>query len=874
MSETNPKDLSTPLRSARNDKGFASANLNREKAANLYAWIKSELRLLKSDGRRRAAVALAVCLSALLAVWLCSLPLNLFPGVSYSTVVEASGGELLGARVAEDGQWRFPPADTVPRRYAVCLVQFEDRHFYAHHGVNPAAIARAAVQNLRSGRTVSGGSTITMQVIRLSRAAAGARAAMNSPSNGQGRPEGSHQGTVQAPERSHKKAVQAPERSHKKAVQTPERSHKKAVRAPERTLIEKVVEAFLATRLELRCTKEEILALYASHAPFGGNVVGIEAASRRYFGRPASELSWAEAATLAVLPNSPSLIHPGRNRDLLRSKRDRLLVRLYNIGVIDAVTFELACAEPLPEQPQPLPQTAYHLVEKYRRTNPGETVRTGVDMSLQNRLESTINRWNTEFSKMGIRDLSAVVIDVHTGETLAYCGNANISTDRPDGRSSENPKLREGALVDIADSPRSTGSILKPFLYGAMLQDGGILPHTLIPDTPLNIGGFTPQNFDLQFSGAVSASEALARSLNVPYVRMLREYGVRNFHELLRKAGMTTLTRPPDEYGLSLILGGAEGKLAEITKMYAAMSAWYQHITDWHPSEWPLTDRCALWWIFDTLKELNRPDEMDWRLVPSLRKIAWKTGTSYGFRDAWAVGVTRDYAVGVWAGNANGESASGLVGARTAGPVLFDIYNMLPPSEWFDEPSRDEYVYAEVCRSSGFLKGQFCEECDSMIVPAAGLRGRVCPYHKPVLLTKDGTRRLTSPSPGCITRNFFILPPAMEWYYRRSHSDYTPLPPLQPGSLVTTSSPMAFIYPEQGSTVFIPRALDGSDGEIVFSLAHTNPETEVFWHLDSDYMGSTRFLHRLSLRPSRGSHTITAVDVAGNSASVGFTVEN
>jgi len=434
--------------------------------------------------------------------------------------------------------------------------------------------------------------------------------------------------------------------------------------------------------------------------------------------------------------------------------------------------------------------------------------------------------------------------------------------------------LRDGALVDIADSPRSTGSILKPFLYGAMLQNGDILPHTLIPDTPLNVGGFTPQNFDLQFSGAVSASDALARSLNVPYVRMLRDYGVRNFHELLRKAGMTTLTRAPDEYGLSLILGGAEGKLAEVTKMYAAMSAWYQHITDWIPSEWPLTDRCALWWVFDTLKELNRPDEMDWRLVPSLHKIAWKTGTSYGFRDAWAVGVTRDYAVGVWAGNANGESASGLVGARTSGPVLFDIFNMLPPSRWFDEPSRDEYVYAEVCRRSGFLKGQFCEECDSLMAPTAALRGRVCPYHKPVLLTKDGTRRLTSPSPGCITRNFFTLPPAMEWYYRRSHSDYTPLPPLHPGTLATTSSPMAFIYPEQGSTVFIPRALDGSDGEIVFSLAHTNPETEVFWHLDSDYVGSTRFVHRLSLRPSRGSHTITAVDVSGNSVSSRFSVEN
>lgn len=813
--------------------GISTAILR--KLRDFSSELKAELCLLRHDRRRQVAAVPLLLSLAVLVAYLCCLPRDLFSGVSYSTVVEARDGELLGARTAADGQWRFQSSDTIPDRYAVCLVQFEDRHFYTHHGVNPLAVVRAALQNIRAGHTVSGGSTITMQVIRLSRAGTAAKHPAKDGSAGS--PDG-----------------------------------KSAAR---RTFKEKIVEAVLATRLELRCSKREILSLYAAHAPFGGNVVGIGAASWRYFGRPASDLSWAEAATLAVLPNSPSLIHPGRNRDLLRDKRNRLLQRLYNIAVIDARTLELACAEPLPERPQPLPQTAYHLVEKYNRTNPGETVRTGIDISLQTRLESTINRWNTEFSRIGIRDLSAVVIDVHTGETLAYCGNANIHGTRDDGQLSAGVTPRDGALVDIADSPRSTGSVLKPFLYGAMLQSGDILPRTLIPDTPLNAGGFTPQNFDLQFSGAVSASDALARSLNVPYVRMLRDFGVQNFHELLHKAGMTTLTRLSEDYGLSLILGGAEGKLSEITKMYAAMSAYYQHFTEWLPSEWPLSDRCALWWIFDTLKELNRPDEMDWRLVPSLHKIAWKTGTSYGFRDAWAVGVTPDYAVGVWAGNANGEAASGLVGARTAGPVLFDIYNMLPSSQWFTEPSRDEYVYAEVCRKSGHLSGQFCDERDSLIVPAAGLRTSVCPYHKPVLLTSDGTHRLSSPAPGCITKNFFVLPPAMEWYYRRSHTDYIPLPPLLPGAQAPdTSSPMAFIYPEPGSTLFIPASLDGSEGEVVFSLAHTNPETEVYWHLDSDYIGQTRFLHRLSLRPSRGQHTITVVDEVGNSVSVRFSVEN
>ena len=781
----------------------------------------SEFWAFRRDPRRQRVAVLGVFAVSLLVAWLSCLPRELFPEVPYSTVVLSREGELLGARTASDGQWRFPPTDSLPGRYALCLTQFEDRRFYSHHGVDLPAIVRAASQNLRAGHTVSGGSTITMQVIRLSRASSS-------------RKGGS--GTL-----------------------------------PQRSLSEKIIEAILATRLELRCSKNEILALYAAHAPFGGNTVGLEAASQRYFGRSASELSWAEAATLAVLPNSPSLIHPGRNRSLLEAKRNRLLTRIYNIGLIDAQTLELSCAEPLPAKPLPLPQTASHLVEGYRLTNPGQTILSGIDIHLQQKLESALARWNTEFTSFGIRDLAAVVVNVRSGETLAYCGNSQ----GPESSIADKMSLREGAQVDIAASPRSTGSVLKPLLYCAMLQNGDILPHTLIPDIPLNAGGFTPQNFDLQFSGAVAASGALARSLNVPFVRMLRDYGVRNFKDLLTSCGMTTLSRPSEDYGLSLILGGAEGKLCELTKIYALLSAYYQGFTDYLPTDWPLTDRCAIWWTFDALKELNRPDELDKSLVSSLRRIAWKTGTSYGFRDAWAIGVTRDYAVGVWAGNANGESAPGLVGARTAGPVLFDIYNMLPPGEWFSEPSSRDYVYAEVCRKSGQLKGQFCTESDSLAVPPAALRSKACPYHKPVLLTSDGSHRLQGPAPGCVTGNFFILPPAMEWYYRRTHSDYVPLPPLLPGSLSSGNFiPMAFIYPEQGSSVFIPKKLDGSEGEVVFSLAHSNPETDVYWHLDSEYIGCTRFIHRLSLRPSRGSHSLTAVDGSGNSVSVSFRVEN
>ncbi len=783
------------------------------------------------------------------AAYLCCLPRDLFRDTEYSKVMADRNGELLNARIAADGQWRFPPSDSVPEKFATAIIAFEDKWFRWHPGVNPFSLVRAAGQNLSSGKTVSGGSTITMQVIRLSR----------------GR---------------------------------------------ERTVWQKIVECILATRLELRCSKDEIMALYAAHAPFGGNVVGLEAAAWRYFGKPSSELSWGEAATLAVLPNAPSMIHPGRNRELLKQKRDRLLRILLDRGEIDTPTFLLACGEPLPDKPLPLPQYAPHLgfsrhpIPDRQDGGPGKKSgqpdsrnTTTIDIGLQRQAEAVLERWHREFDRKGIHDLAAVVIDVKTMDVLAYCGNVSFASGRP------------GSQVDILQAPRSTGSILKPLLYCALLQEGNILPRTLLPDIPVNINGFSPQNYDLRFYGAVPADEALARSLNVPAVHMLRIYGVPRFHSLLSDAGMTTLTRSPENYGLSLILGGAEGRLYEITRIYARMARQlaYPDITasaetgGMHKeaaskshgpgrglameqdNDFPLTDPEAIWWTFDALKEVNRPDEMDWRLVSSVRRIAWKTGTSYGFRDAWAVGVTPEYAVGVWAGNADGTGVPGLSGATCAGPVMFDIFNFLPSGTdrtsqsaagtWFTEPDGSDFTVAEVCRESGYLAGQYCDRRDTLFLPKAATRSGACPYHKAVTVSADGRYRASAAEPGARTVNMFILPPAMEWYYRQHHPEYIPVPPQRPDTVSDGNwSPMEFIYPGNGSTVTIPRQLDGSIRGAVFNLAHSNPQTEVYWHLDSGYLGSTRYIHQMNIIASPGEHTVTVVDASGNTLSVRFTI--
>lgn len=703
------------------------------------------------------------------AAWLFCLPRDLFEGTSYSTVVVDSSGELLGARIADDGQWRFPPSDAVPEKFAAALVAYEDKHFYSHIGVDPMAVARAMRQNRRAGRTVSGASTITMQVMRLSR----------------GR---------------------------------------------ERTLGAKLLEAFEATRLEAGRSKDEILALYAAHAPFGGNVVGLDAASWRYFGRDAAEMSWAEAAALAVLPNAPSLVHPGRNRELLLEKRNSLLRRLYERGVMSVTDYELALEEELPGEPRELPSYARHLVDYYYLTRRGEKVVTDIDLSLQKRVEYVADRWNGELSKEQIADLAVVVMDVVTGKLIAYVGNACAD------------KRRYGSEVDVARSPRSTGSILKPFLYEACLQDGTILPNTLLSDIPININGFAPQNFSRQFSGAVPAADALARSLNVPAVHMLQQYGVPRFKERLGYLGMTTLTRDASDYGLSLILGGAEGKLLEIVGMYRDLALRSSEI--------------SAWYTLEALSTVNRPDEIDWRLVPSLRKVAWKTGTSWGFRDAWAVGVTPRYAVGVWAGNASGQGAFGLVGARTAGPIMFELFGLLPnDGEWFGGPDPACGVRAEVCRESGRLAGPDCPARDTLLLPSRALESKPCPYHRMVC----GESR-------------FVLPAAMESYYRHNHPEYRPLTKAERGGAGLGPDAMEFLYPLPGSTITVPFHPDGTEGQVTFIVAHSDSDTVVYWHLDKDYIGSTKTIHEFSLSLLPGTHRLSCVDSAGNMISSVFTV--
>lgn len=769
---------------------------------------------------------IAIPVIAILLIWyIVCLPSPLFD-VPYSTVVTDRNGELLGARIAADQQWRFPASDSVPEKYKTCLKEFEDQYFDYHWGVNPVSLMRAVKQNLTQKRIVSGASTITMQTIRLSR-------------------------------------------------------------KEKRTVFEKLIELILATRLEFSYSKNEIINLYAAHAPMGGNVVGIEAASWRYFGHTANTLSWAEAATLAVLPNSPAMMHFGRNREKLLNKRNTLLSKLHAKGIIDEVDYELAITEPLPFEPYALPQVAPHLVTKIYLEKGGKQITSTIDKHLQTQVEQILARWNAEFAQNEIKNIAALVIDIEKNEVLAYSGNVHFD------------KSVSANQVDIIQAPRSTGSILKPFLYNAMLQNGQLLPNQLLADVPININGFTPKNFSLNYDGAAPASEALARSLNIPFVVSLRKFGVPKFYNLLQNAGMTTLTRSPDVYGLSLILGGAEGKLWDITSAYVQMA---QSLNDYNrdkryylhsPVSYiladkqqerrevvtnPLFEAGATWLTFEALTNVNRPEEIDWRSIPSMQKIAWKTGTSFGFRDGWAVGINPKYVVGVWVGNSDGEGRPGLTGARTAGMVMFDIFNSLPSSKWFSEPTGD-LVKAAVCLESGMLSGINCPDgsIDTIWVTKKGLEAEACKYHIRVNVSEDYKYRVyedCAGSRGIVQTSWFVLPPSWEWFYKEQHPFYKSLPPFSPECTeVDNTKVMEFIYPYYNAIINMPKQLDGTPGAAIFELAHRNPQNKVFWHLDEKYIGETENFHKKEITASIGQHRITVVDESGNSLSIPFTVK-
>ena len=776
----------------------------------LKAFSKRSINWIKSN-RIKSSIALLI----LVAYYLC-LPRILF-NEPYATVIESNDGELLGAKIASDGQWRFPAQDSVPEKFKKCVVYFEDQHFYKHPGFNPVAMLKAIRENNNAGKIVRGGSTLTQQVIRLSR-------------------KGRH-----------------------------------------RTYFEKIIEMILATRLELRYSKNKILELYAAHAPYGGNVVGLEMASWRYFGVQSPQLSWAESATLAVLPNAPSLIYPGKNQQKLLQKRNRLLLKLQREEIIDRQTYELAIAEPLPQKPYDLPQIAPHLLERSAKNHEGQHIKTTIDIALQHRVNQIAKYYYNQYKQNEVSNLAILVVDIQNRNIISYVGNAPTDAEHQKD-------------VDIISAPRSTGSILKPFLYAAMLDEGELLPNTLIPDIPTQISGYKPENFNLTFDGAVPAHRALSRSLNIPAVLMLQDFGVNKFYEELQKFRLRDISKQPDHYGLSLILGGAESNLWDLCRTYAGLSStvdyFNRHDAKYRSNEFAelnykygfktdfgfesfqktILGAGAIWLTYNAMEEVSRPEgDEAWKFYDSSLKIAWKTGTSFGNRDAWAIGSNSRYVVGIWVGNATGEGRPTLTGVSSAAPILFDVFNLLPRKKWFATPLND-LEEVEVCSLSGYLAKEDCPKI-KQFVPLNGKATKVCPYHKTVHLDKTEKFRVNSSCENIadiVTKSWFVLPPVMEWYYKSQNIEYRALPPFRGDCASGMSGAMDFIYPKANTKIYLTKNFNSEIQPVILKVAHTNRDMELYWYVDDVYKGSTKTFHEFAIDAVSGFHYVTVVDETGN----------
>ena len=545
----------------------------------------------------------------LAALWIASLgPVPLGERLEFSTAVVDRDGRLLRPYATSDGRWRLPARpDGVDPRYLDLLIAYEDKRFRRHSGVDPLGLMRAAAQVLTHGRILSGGSTLTMQVARLLEP------------------------------------------------------------RTERSLAAKLRQIVRAIEIERALTKDEVLTLYVSLAPYGGNLEGIRAASLAYFGKEPKRLTLGEAALLVALPQSPEARRPDRSAEAARRARDRVLDRIASVGIVEAAEIARAKAEPVPAERRPMPMLAPHAADDAVAALPGlPLVRLTIDAAWQASLED-LARERARALGPAI-SVAILAVDQATGEVLARVGSADYLDE---GRAGQ---------VDMTNALRSPGSTLKPFIYGLGFEDGLIHPETLIEDRPVRFGGYAPENFDLTFQGTVAVRKALQMSLNVPAVAVLDRLGTGRFTTRLRQAGGALVLPRGEAPNLAMGLGGVGVRLSDLVMLYAGLARLgttvplIERTSMLAPGAVPAADArrlmepVAAWYVGSILLGTPPPEN-----APGGR-IAFKTGTSYGYRDAWSVGFDGRRTIGVWVGRPDGMPVPGLVGRGAAAPILFDAF--------------------------------------------------------------------------------------------------------------------------------------------------------------------------------------------------------
>ncbi|WP_020596504.1 penicillin-binding protein 1C [Spirosoma panaciterrae] len=762
--------------------------------------------------------------------------------VPYSTLVKARDGTILHAFLSRDDKWRlYAELNEITPTLREAILFKEDKYFRYHPGFNPVALIRATVNNILTGRRTSGASTITMQTVRL-------------------------------------------------------------LEPRQRTYGAKLLELFRALQLELHYSKDEILQLYLNLIPYGSNIEGLKSASLLYFGKPPALLSLAEITTLTIIPNRPSSLRLGVRNALVRQERDRWLTRFRNAGLFDESTIRDAQSEPLQVYRHDAPQQAPHLSRRLRIENPNTPIiRSTLNPTAQTTVERIVRQYANRIRSYNIHNSAVLVVDNHTREVVAYVGSADFSN------------TFDGGQVDGVRAVRSPGSALKPLLYGLAFDEGIITPKSKLADVPTNFGGYQPDNFDRRFNGPVTAEFALANSLNIPAVALLKEMGTPALVSTLQKAGFSAIKKQKNELGLSMILGGCGVTLEEMTRLYTGLAnggKWEplrftspptpllilgegRKVCDPSPpspkirrgagGEVNLLSPEATYLVTHTLTQITRPDlPNNFDNSYHLPRIAWKTGTSYGRRDAWSIGYNQRYTIGVWVGNFSGVGVAELSGANTATPLLFQLFNVLDynsPTGWFQAPKGQTRLSTRlICPETGNVPGEFCQNPVTDYCIMGVSRYRRCQHRKAVFTNAAGTIAYCAhclPDSGFVRKSYPNLTPEVVAFYQSRHIPFEMAPPHNPacervfGNTDQTAPQITSLNP--GSEYFInPK----QPAEMELSCQAANDVQTVFWYLNDKLYRRAKPTEAIFFKPQPGTLKISCADDKGRSSDIRVLIKN
>jgi penicillin-binding protein 1C len=641
------------------------------------------------------------------------------------------------------------------------------------------------------------------------------------------------------------------------------------LRPQERSYLHKIQEIFNAIQLELHYSKAEILALYFNLVPYGSNIEGVKSASILYFQKNPDRLSLAEIATLTIIPNRPSSLRIGQNNSKIVAERNRLLQKYKAKGLFSSQLIETALAEPFVAQRHTIPKIAPHFCQKINKEIDENNIVTSLDASRQHTAQEITQKYSQRLAALNVRNAAVLVVDNRTKQVLAYVGSQNFNDHENAGQ------------VDGVQAVRSPGSTLKPLLYGLAFDRGIATPKSAILDVPINFDGYQPENFDQDFHGKVSYEYALANSLNIPAVKILDEIGAGNMIEALKKCQFRAISQKSKELGLSLILGGCGVSLEELTVLFSAFGtqgvyspiqyqkskAKQQNIRILSPE--------ANYLVTSILAQIARPDlPNNFNYTYRLPKIAWKTGTSFGKKDAWSIGYNANYTVGVWLGNFDGTGIPEMSGANMATPLLFEIFNAIAynqPQQWAQEPQ--QLKTRNICTESGDIPSAFCSSFGIDYYMPATSHNRPCTHLKQIFCShKLKISYCTSCQPA--QTDTVLLPniaPELLAYYQSKKISYTRAYPHNPAcSRIFNEQNLKVTFPTEGAQYYINTS---ENQQLSLSVQASAEIEKVYWYANDKFLGQRKPTENMLFSPKPGQNLVFCLDDKSRSHKVSFKVK-